>query len=182
MDGQVPGRVTASPPGTRPGQWGANAIHWAELGVYVAISVMLVLALLLALAGSGKILWVGLQDWSGESAIFHIIGRLLFVLMLVEILNTVQASMRTRTLVCEPFLIVGLIACIRRILVITLETSQITQLDHWKADNLPLFQASMLELAVLALLIVVLVWSIRVTRASARQMQNAVESPNGRQS
>ena len=142
----------------------ADAIHWVEKGVYIAIGVMLVLALMLALAGSAKLLWDGLQDWAGTSATFHIIDRLLFVLMLVEILHTVHASIRTGTLVCEPFLIVGLIACIRRVLVITLETSQITQPEHWSPDNLPLFQASMIELGVLALLIVVLVGSIRVTR------------------
>ncbi len=57
--------------------------------------------------------------------------------MLVEILHTVHASIRTGTLLCEPFLIVGLIACIRRVLVITLETSQITQPDKWDPAKLP---------------------------------------------
>ena len=113
--------------------------------------------------------WDGLGDWSGTAAIFEIIDRLLFVLMLVEVLHTVHASIRTGTLVCEPFLIVGLIACIRRILVITLETSQITRPEKWAAGNLQLFYASMMELGVLALLIVVLVGSIRVIRISARE-------------
>jgi len=148
-----------------PWEWGASFIHLAEHFVYLAIGIMLVLALVLALAGSGKLLWDGLQDWSGEKPIFEIIDRLLFVLMLVEILHTIHASIRTGTLVCEPFLIVGLIACIRRILVITLETSQITQPDHWAENKLPLFHASMLELGVLAVLIIVLVGSIRMTRA-----------------
>lgn len=134
---------------------------------------MLVLAVTLALAGSGKLLWDGMRDWSGTRVILHIIDRLLFILMLVEILHTVHASIRTGALQCEPFLIVGLIACIRRILVITLETSQITQPDRWKAANLSLFHASMLELGVLALLIVVLVGSIGVTRANARGSRKA---------
>ena len=149
---------------TRQLQWSADAIHRAEQLVYSVIGVMLVLALLLALAGSGKLLWDGLLDWSGTEVIFHIIDRLLFVLMLVEILHTVHASIRTGTLVCEPFLIVGLIACIRRILVITLETSQITQAGKWSSSDVQLFQSSMIELGVLALLIVVLVGSIRFTR------------------
>ncbi len=144
---------------------GADAIHKAEQAVYATIGFMLVLALVVALAGSGKLLWDGVKDWTGTEAIFHIIDRLLFVLMLVEILHTVHASIRSGTLVCEPFLIVGLIACIRRILVITLATSQITQSESWSTGNLELFHASMIELGVLALLIVVLVGSIRVTRA-----------------
>ena len=129
---------------------GADAIHRAEQVVYAAIAVMLILALAIAIAGSGKLLWDGLADWSGTRAIFEVIDRLLFVLMLVEILHTVHASIRTGTLVAEPFLIVGLIACIRRILVITLETSQITRTDHWSSDVARLFYASMIELGVLA--------------------------------
>ncbi len=144
----------------------ANLIQHAEQAVYVVIGGMLVLALVLALLGSFTLLFQGARDLSHTDAIFEIIDRLLFVLMLVEILHTVHASIRTGTLVCEPFLIVGLIACIRRILVITLETSQITQPERWGAGNMPLFQASMIELGVLALLIVVLVGSIRFTRGS----------------
>jgi uncharacterized membrane protein (DUF373 family) len=127
---------------------------------------MLILALILALLGAFTLLFQGARDLSHTDAIFEIIDRLLFVLMLVEILHTVHASIRSRTLVCEPFLIVALIACIRRILVITLETSQITQPERWGAGNMPLFQASMIELGVLALLIVVLVGSIRFTRGT----------------
>ena len=48
-------------------------------------------------------------------------NELLIVLMLVEILHTVRISIRSHVLVTEPFLVVGLIAAIRRILVITLE-------------------------------------------------------------
>jgi len=147
---------------------GAHLIQSVEEAVYLAINALLILTLLLAVAGAGKILWDGLQDWAGTSVIFQLIDRLLLVLMLVEILNTVQVSIRTRTLVCEPFLIVGLIACIRRILVITLETSQITQPSHWQAENVPLFQASMLELGVLGGLVIVLIGSIYVIRLPSR--------------
>ena len=149
-------------------RWSVLAIHRIEYGIYVAIGVMLVLALTLTLAGTVRILWNGLPDWSGTETTFNIVDRLLFVLMMVEILHTVHASMRTGTLVCEPFLIVGLIACVRRVLVITLETSQITRPEHWKVEDLPLFHASMIELAVLAVLIAVLVGSIRLTRPEER--------------
>ena len=146
----------------------ADMMHRAEQIVYAVVGVMLVLALVIALLGSGKLLWEGSLDWSGTDSVYHIIDRLLFVLMLVEILHTVHASIRSGTLLCEPFLIVGLIACIRRILVITLETSQITQPERWSATNQTLFQASMIELGVLAALIIVLVggiWAISRTNA-----------------
>lgn len=148
--------------------WTADTIHGAEQAVYIVIGAMLVLALGIALLGSADLLWAGVEDLAGTKAIFQIVDRLLFILMLVEILHTVHASIRTGSLVCEPFLVVALIACIRRILVITLEMSQITQPDHWTVAKLPLFHASMLELGVLAVLIMVLIGSIHVTRRSVQ--------------
>jgi uncharacterized membrane protein (DUF373 family) len=158
--------MSASPKSSPTERRTANLIHKVEQVVYIAVAVLLVLALLLALAGAAALLWDGAQNFTETEAVYRIIDRLLFVLMLVEILHTVHASIRTGTLLCEPFLIVGLIACIRRVLVITLETSQITQPQKWDVSKLPLFQSSMIELGVLAVLIAVLVGSIRLTRPS----------------
>ena len=149
----------------------ADLMHKAEQIVYAIIGFMLIAALGIALVGSANLLFQGLKDWTDTDSVYHIIDRLLFVLMLVEILHTVHASIRSGTLMCEPFLIVGLIACIRRILVITLQTSQITQPGKWSIDNQPLFQSSMIELGVLAMLIVVLVggiWVISRSGAAAK--------------
>ena len=149
--------MSSSPKSSANERWMANLIHKVEQVVYMAVAALLVLSLVLALLGAAALLWDGAHDFAGTEAVYRIIDRLLFVLMLVEILHTVHASIRTGTLLCEPFLIVGLIACIRRVLVITLETSQITQPEKWDAKNLPLFQSDMIELGVLALLIAVLV-------------------------
>lgn len=147
----------------------ADVIYVAERGVYFAIGVMLILALAFALAGTGKTLWDGLPEWSSANTTVHMIDRLLFMLMLVEILHTVHASIRTGALVCEPFLVVGLIGCIRRILVIALATSQITEPGRWTDSNRSLFHASMLESSVLALLIGVLVGSIWILRTTSQR-------------
>ena len=135
-----------------------------EQFIYVALGTVLSLAALIALAGTGKLLWVGLLDWTSTSAVFEIIDRLLFVLMLVEILYTIRASLQTGALSGEPFLLVGLIACIRRVLVISLETSNIGQEDKWTAASGALFRASMIELGILALLITVMVGAICLLR------------------
>jgi Phosphate-starvation-inducible E family len=50
--------------------------------------------------------------------------------MLVEIRHTVRISIRSHVLVTDPFLIVGLIAT-TRILVITLETANLTRPATW---------------------------------------------------
>jgi uncharacterized membrane protein (DUF373 family) len=145
-------------------EWSVNAIRRVEQIVYIAVGVTLILALLVTLVGSVAPLAAAVQDVTDTSAIFRIVDRLLFVLMLVEILHTVHASIRSGNLVSEPFLIVGLIASVRRILVITLETSEITRPDRWNDANLPLFHASMIELSILAAMIAILVASIRVVR------------------
>ena len=71
-----------------------------------------------------QLLLEGMRDWSGTGAIFLIVDRLMFVLMLIEILHTVRGSVRSGTLTSEPFLIIGLIASIRNVLVITLKSSE----------------------------------------------------------
>ncbi len=142
----------------------AAGFLWMEHAAYVALGGLLGLAILLALAGTAWTLANGLGDWTGTHTILQVIDRLLFALMLVEILHTVRASMKSGELNCEPFLVVGLIATIRRVLVITLKSSETTQNTSFSAGDDKLFHASMTELGVLAFLILVMVISIRLLR------------------
>ena len=107
-----------------------------------------------------------MQEHISANSLVLTIDRLLFVLMVVEILHTVRVSFRSGTLVCEPFLIVGLIASIRRVLVITLESSQVSQPGKWTQETQALFNSTMLELAVLGGLILIMVVSICLLRYS----------------
>ena len=66
--------------------------------------------------------------------------------MLVEILHTVRISIRSHILVTEPFLIVGLIASIRRILVITLEVSTLRKVRSGQAMAQACFEPPCLSL------------------------------------
>ena len=135
-----------------------------EHGLYVALAILLAATTLMALAGAAVTLWSGLGAWAATDAIFVVIDRLLVVLMLTEILHTVHVSVRSGALTCEPFLVVGLIACIRRVLVITLESSQATAHGDMSDSSEKLFQASMIELGVLAVLVLVMVVSIYMLR------------------
>jgi uncharacterized membrane protein (DUF373 family) len=53
-----------------------------------------------------------------EPAGINLLDRVLLVLILVEIVHTVVLSLRAHHLVAQPFIIVGLVAVIRRILVV----------------------------------------------------------------
>ena len=135
-----------------------------ERALAVGIGILLSLAAFLALTGAATLAWDGAVQWPQTRNLFGVVDRLLFVLMLVEILHTVRASIQSHVLACEPFLIVGMIATIRRILVVTLETS-----DRPLAINVPLgsmssFNNAMTELCVLGLLTLVLAVAIYLSR------------------
>jgi uncharacterized membrane protein (DUF373 family) len=128
--------------------------------VYIGLAAILSAAALAGLVGAVITFLRGTADWTSSAAIFIIIDRLLFVLLLVEILHTVRASIRTGGLAPEPFIVVGLIASIRRVLVITLQTSEATKPGVWTPENHAFVRDSMLELSVVAVLILILVASL----------------------
>jgi len=83
--------------------------------------------------------------------------------------------LRSHFLVTEPFLVVGLIASIRRILVITLEAANLTKSGSYSAENAAIFRAGMIELGLLGLLVLVLVFSITLLRRFAPNPKNTQE-------
>lgn len=131
-----------------------------EHAIYAALGLLLALTALAALVEAAGLTWEAMRALGGADKILEVVDRLLFLLMLIEILHTVRVSMRSGRLTCEPFLIVGLIASIRRVLVITLQSSEITHAKDWSPEKQALFQASMIELAVLAGLILTMVVAI----------------------
>jgi uncharacterized membrane protein (DUF373 family) len=145
-----------------------NRLGVSAGGVFLTVEV-LAYVVLVGVAGAAVSLWGAIRASGEASALVVAVDRLLFVLMVVEVMHTVRVSFRSGTLVCEPFLIVGLIASIRRVLVITLETSQAREPGKWNPDAQALLNSTMLELAVLGGLILVMVISIYMLRRSDRE-------------
>jgi uncharacterized membrane protein (DUF373 family) len=125
----------------------------AETVMYSILAVLLCITALTATAGAPKQLWDGLSHWTLAAETLGVLNQLLIVLMLVEILHTVRISIRSHFLVTEPFLVIGLIASIRRILVITLEMATLSKVGKWMPDGASVFRASLIELGLLGLLI-----------------------------
>ncbi len=140
-----------------------------EIIAYLVLGLLLALTALLGIGAAAVSLWTAVLQHGDADSLVYAIDRILFMLMVVEILHTVRVSFRSGTLVCEPFLIVGLIASIRRMLVITLETSQVNQPGKWTPETEGLLHSTMLELAVLGGLILVMVVSIYILRLSERR-------------
>ncbi len=147
-----------------------------EIVIYTVLAVMLAIAAFVTIATAGQILWIGLHHWTVADQTLKVLNQLLIVLMMVEILHTVRISIRSHILVMEPFLIVGLIASIRRILVITLEASTLTKDGAWATESSSgIFHSSMIELGLLGLLVLVLVVSIAILRRYASSSKDMLE-------
>ena len=119
------------------------------LGVLLAVS-----ALFLLLAAA----WTLIEGLSfsglAKDLTVEVVDQILLVLLIIEILSTVQVSFREHVLTPEPFLVVGLIAAIRRILIITAEFSNPSEVLE------AAFRNAMFELGLLTVLIFSLVFSL----------------------
>ncbi len=134
----------------------------AEAVIYVLIGLTLLIA---ALGGLGQLWFHDIIPWmTGQIPldILQILDSLLLISMLAEIMQMVKISVVQRRLSSEPFLIVGLISVVRRVLIITAEGSRLMTGDP--AFNERAFELMMIELAILALLLVVLVYGIKSLR------------------
>ncbi len=133
--------------------------HWITMG----IGSVLVVTTLLLLTGTLSGVWGVAREWPKTDNIFLIVDKLLFTLMLVEILHTVRQSITSDQIAIEPFLIVGLIASVRRILIVTVEVA-----NEGKAPSPLEFSHEMIELGVLGGLTLVLILSIYLSRLSRK--------------
>jgi uncharacterized membrane protein (DUF373 family) len=80
----------------------------------------------------------------------------LLIFIFVELLNTIEIIVRENEIVAEPFLLIGLIAVVRRILLVTAEAEQ-----NLAQEN---FQNLVLELGVLTALVISLAGALYITR------------------
>jgi uncharacterized membrane protein (DUF373 family) len=123
-------------------------IAYVALGLILAVSAMALVGTV-ALALGQALLAANLSD-----KIVELLDQVLLILMIVEILYTVQVSFREHILVAEPFLIVGLIAAVRRVLILTAEFSKPAEVVE------ATFRNAMFELGLLTILILALVFSL----------------------
>ena len=126
--------------------------------VYFGLAVMLAIVAVMLLVDGAMALGRALMAGEVPTNVVRFLDRILLILMIVEILYTVQVSLREHALVPEPFLVIGLIAGIRRILVLTAEFSDLIGEGGEK------FRNAMLELGLLTFLVLALVGSLVMLR------------------
>ena len=138
--------------------WIARGFTLVEDVVYVGLGLLLAASALALLANGIYTFAHTIASGTLADNIITLLDRILLILLVVELLYTVQVSFREHTIVPEPFLLVGVIAGIRRVLVLTAE------IGHAAQPNAAEFHAAMTELGVLTILILVLVLSLMLLR------------------
>ena len=150
-----------------PNAWtskAAKSLGTAESAVLVLIGAALVLVALLLLYAGMHDLWEATDG--GPKGIEHksveILNTVLLVMMTMEIVYTVAISLESHTLVAEPFLIIGAIAAIRRMLVITATSTK----DEHSAPEV--FRNTLIELGLLSLIVIAMAASVYILRKSSQ--------------
>ena len=139
--------------------------HWfslAEDTLYVGLGLLLIaIAFTLLIT---EIVYFAQYLSTGTMAdnVVFLLDRILLIIIFVEVLYTVQVSFRQHILRPEPFLVVGLIAVTRRILVLTAEMSKLGK------ETPEAFYNAMIELGLLTILIITLVVCLRMLRQQDR--------------
>ena len=137
-----------------------------EKAIYVIAGSLLILAAFSMLGKTIITLFSNLGSHSIRETALRLLDDLLLILMLVELLHTILVSLKTHVIKTEPFLAVGLIAAVRRILIITVEASHIADLSE------VVFKRTMIEISILTISILVLVVSIYLVRRRSDQAES----------
>jgi uncharacterized membrane protein (DUF373 family) len=142
-----------------------------ETLVYAMAFLLLIAAAVLVVIGGGQaVLQAATHKVPTLQGGVLVLDRVLMVLIIAEIAATLRAVLLYHEIAAEPFLFIGLIACVRRILIVTAATEQV----HSDKD----LNRLLLELGALGLLVIGIAVAIFLVRFSGRRAAPA-ESHDG---
>jgi hypothetical protein len=162
---------------SKPARAGERLLRIAEDAVYVAIAVLLVAgALVLILDAASELTRLsgigGGEDGAGEQAadvsVLAMLDRLLLVFVLVELIFAVRTTLSRREIVAEPFLIVGIIASIKEIILLSVEAGNVLE-GNPTTDGHAKPELYALLIGLLGILVVVLAASAVLLRVKERE-------------
>lgn len=134
-------------------------LSWAEIVVYFVVALIL-------MVGAAILVFDAVTTFADEmaggapvlDAATEVLSVLLLVFVFVELLGAVRKTLRERRLLAEPFLLVGIIASIKEIVVVA-------GAERPQDESFASFRNAMVEIGVLAGVILVLAVSALLLRA-----------------
>ncbi len=101
-------------------------IGWVQEAIYIAVGVLLATAGILVIVGTVDGVVTGIDDHDDAVQIgLLVLDRVLLLLIVAELLHTLALVLYEGEVHAEPFLLIGLIAVVRRVVVITAKVEQI---------------------------------------------------------
>ncbi|MCF8127890.1 MAG: phosphate-starvation-inducible PsiE family protein [Deltaproteobacteria bacterium] len=142
-----------------------DALYWAERaerGIYWAVGAVLVIVAIIFLVYI--IMKATPIYFKGEfaTATIELFGQSLLTLMIAQVVYTTVAFLKVGVLQVEPILVVGIIASVRRILVLTAVVSG----TAGKVGADLTFRQDMVEIGLLSLTVLILAVAIYLVRKS----------------
>ncbi len=137
-----------------------DAVYWAIAVVLVAGSIALLVAQFNTM--------LRLRRAPADTVMLEVLDGLLLIFIFVELLYAVRACLRSHEIVAEPFLIVGILAGIKEIVVLSVEAA--TMLEQG-----PAFARAVVEIGVLGGVVLVLALAAFILRERRRDTGDAGE-------
>lgn len=142
-------------PDNRRGLRIVRTMDLAERGAYYGVALFLLVTIMMVFASAAISLADVVELGPLETAL-EVLDKVLLIFIFAELLGTISTIVREREVTAEPFLLIGLIAVVRRILAVTASIEQ----------NLgtPRFDDLILELGVLTVLVLALAGALFFAR------------------
>ena len=131
------------------------ALEMVEDLIYAIIAIFLIGSGVLLLIGAGIGISKNFDVNNIHALVVSLLDETLLVFVVVELLHTVRITLRDHSLAAEPFLIVGLIAGVRRILILTASSDTL----HSGPDFVVYWvQLLLLIVLVVAMVVALFIW------------------------
>ena len=146
-----------------------RALRLAEDGVYYAMAVVLLAAAAVVLVYAVESFVRVLDDT--ETAMLEVLDGLLLVFIFVELLYAVRVTLSRHEIAAEPFLLIGIIASIKEIVVVSVEAAG-------AVGDSSLFDDRVLLIAVLGGVVLALTLAILMLRRSQTYPSEKADDPD----
>lgn len=137
-----------------------RVLSFVEDAVYWSIAVVLAFGSVALLVAQFNTM-LRLRNTPASTLMLEVLDGLLLLFIFVELLYAVRACLRSHEIVAEPFLIVGILAGIKEIVVLSVEAATLLEKG-------PEFSRAIVEIGVLGGVVLVLALSAFVLRVRRR--------------
>jgi uncharacterized membrane protein (DUF373 family) len=141
-------------------------LTYSETIAYYGITLALIAGIVVLFVSVVAVFLTDVLNYDALGATLDILDRVLLITIFVELLITIEVLVREGQIVAEPFILVALVAVVRRILLITAEVKQNIYVPETYMNLIT-------ELGVLTALVLALAGALLVARRAVRAQEEA---------